>query len=87
VFAGVDHWQTHMQAGGYGRSDAGNLCCEHLGGINMLEESGEFNAARIHQLRIHLMVDESIYLQDTATQVSSLFLNPFFQSFQGILLN
>jgi hypothetical protein len=53
----------------------------------MLEPAGQLLAAGIHQLRIHLVVDETIHFQYSAAEIFSLAPDPFDQAVHiGLLI-
>ena len=79
--AGVDHGDPEMQSRCDRGRDARDLGREDLRRSRAAEAPRKLFAARVHETRVHLVVDEAVHLEDPASEVPSVAADPLAQDF------
>ena len=73
-----------MQAGNDGNTDAAGLDGEDLVDGRIGIEALEFRAHLVKEQHIHLMIDETVHLEDASRFNDTFLANPFFQQLHVI---
>mgnify|MGYP003068492328 CR=1 FL=1 len=84
AFLGEDHRAVEVLGRDAGNADAGSLDGEDLVDGCVGIEALEFRAHLVKEQHIHLMIDETVHLEDASRFNDTFLTNPFFQQLHVI---